>query len=62
MTALLNSLPAKIFTPEKAVFICAELQANDEDWAYKVKHDPKGTGGSIIEIYDENGDFVGHYS
>ena len=48
----------KCFSPDKAEKIAKEMQANDPDWIYKVKHDPKGTGYSIIEVYDENGEFV----
>jgi hypothetical protein len=33
------------------------LNATD-DWDYKVKHDPAGTGYSFIEVYDEDGEFI----
>jgi len=46
------------FDPKTVDATAAELQANDEDWTYKVKHDPKGTGRSLIEVYDENGEFI----
>ena len=45
------------FTPEKAEEIAAELNATD-DWDYKVKHHPTGTGYSFIEVYDEDGEFI----
>lgn len=50
-----------IFNTSKVENAAAELQASDPDWTYKVKHDPKGTGGSLIEIYDEDGVFVSYY-
>lgn len=46
------------YTKEDASRVAAELGANDPDWAYVPKHDPKGTGYSFIEIYDEDGKFV----
>lgn len=54
--------------PEKAEAMAAKLNGERgsnpdwgdvDDWTYKVKHDPKGTGGSIIQIFDETGAFVG---
>ena len=54
----MNNAPAKLMTPEKAERLAAELRAGDEDWSYVVKHCPKGTGFSFIEIYDEDGEFV----
>ena len=48
----------KTFQPAKAEKVAKELQVNDPDWTYIVNHDPKGTGLSFIEIYDENNDFV----
>ena len=50
-----------LYAPAKAEAVAAELQAHDEDWTYKVVHDPKGTGYSYIAIYDEDGEFVGKY-
>jgi len=34
------------------------MKINDPDWTYVACYDPKGTGYSFINIYDENGDFV----
>ncbi len=51
--------PTSLFSPAKAEHMAATLQADDEDWKYKVVHDPKGTGLSFIEIYDEVGVFIG---
>jgi hypothetical protein len=59
MTTILAK-PAKLFLPEKAEQTATEMQKHDEDWTYVVKHDPKGTGYSIIEIYDEENEFVGY--
>ena len=35
-----------------------ELKASDPEWDYRVVHDPKGTGYSFIEVFDEDGEFV----
>ena len=45
------------YTKEQAEEVAAEMNATD-DWTYIPKHDPKGTGYSFIEIYDEDGEFV----
>ena len=50
---------SKLFSPQEAIKVAAEMAAGDPDWTYTVKHDPKGTGYSFIEIYDEDGEFVG---
>lgn len=60
MKVIINHTP-KLFSPADAGKKAAELQAADEDWTYKAKHDPKGTGYSLIEITDENGDFVNYF-
>ncbi len=57
---LLNT-PAKLMKPTDAEWIAHELRLGDPDWAYVVKHCPKGTGLSFIEIYDEDGEFVSHW-
>lgn len=58
---LLDTTP-KAFEPEEAERIAKELQLSDPEWTYKVIHDPKGTGWSYIEIFDDEGFFVGeHY-
>jgi len=49
----------KLFEPEKAEAVTEELCENDPDWTYVVKHDPKGTGKSFIEVYDEDGEYIG---
>ena len=45
------------YTKENAEKVAAEMNA-DDDWTYRPVHDPKGTGYSFIEIYDEDGEFV----
>ena len=47
-----------LFTPSKARKVAYELQKSDPDWTFKVIDDPKGTGYSFIEIYDEDNIFV----
>lgn len=49
----------KLFEPEQAEAVAEDLRESDPDWTYEVKHDPKGTGKSFIEIYDEDGEYVG---
>lgn len=45
---------------EEAEALAAKLNANEaDDWTYKAKHCPKGTGYSFIQIYDESGEYVG---
>ena len=58
MQALLNHVH-NTFDPALVDGIAAQMQSQDEDWAYVVKHCPKGTGRSIIQIFDECGEFVG---
>ncbi len=48
----------RMFTKENAIKVAAEMNDSD-DWEYRAIHDPKGTGYSFIEIYDEDGEFVG---
>ncbi len=49
---------ATLYPPAEAEKVAAEMQAGDPGWVYKVKHDPKGIGYSLIEVYDEDGEFV----
>ena len=52
--------PAKnLYPPADADRIAAEMQAEDDEWRYVAVHDPKGTGYSYIEIFDETGASVG---
>ena len=52
---------SQLFPPTLAEAKASELKLGDPDWDYKVSHDPKGTGYSFIEIYDENGEFVAKF-
>ena len=49
----------KLMTPSKADALAKELNGSDDDCSYKAKHDPKGTGASFVEIYDEDGELMG---
>lgn len=49
---------SQFFTREQAERVAAEMNAGDDDWTYRPNHDPRGTGYSFIEVYDENGEFV----
>lgn len=55
------NLPSTTFPPDEVDDVAAALKANDPDWDYRVRHDPKGTGNSVIDIYDEDGEFVATY-
>ena len=47
-------------TPAKADELAAKLNAeDDEGWLYTAKHDPLGTGWSVIQAYDEDCILVG---
>ena len=60
MMKMLDST-AKLYSPAAAEAKADKMNANaDDDWSYSVKHDPKGTGYSLIEVYDEDGEFVTH--
>jgi hypothetical protein len=48
-----------LYTPDSADKVAASMRDADPDWTYIVKHDPKGTGYSFVEIYDEDNTFVG---
>jgi len=52
--------PSALFLPKSADEAAARLNADaDDDWTYVVRHDPKNTGGSRIDILDEGGERVG---
>ena len=52
----------KLYTHEKAERIAIMLNDTDEcNWIYIVKSDPRYTGYSYIEIYDEENQFVDYY-
>lgn len=58
MPKLLDTTPT-LFAPAEADRVAAEMAVSDPDWRYVVRHDPAGTGYSLIDIYDEDGTFVG---
>jgi len=45
----------KLFSPDEAIKAAAQLRLGDPDYEYIVCHDPKGTGYSFIEVWDEDG-------
>ena len=50
----------KLFKPADAEAAAAAAQSADEDgWKYVAVHDPKETGYSFVNVYDENGEFIG---
>ena len=50
-----------LFEPAIAEEMAANLNADPEDdWTYQVKHDPAGTGGSLVGIYEFDGAFIGY--
>ena len=50
---------AKLFSPADVENVAKEMQAEDEDWTYVVRHDPTGNAYSLIDIFDEDGELVG---
>ncbi len=54
---LLNR-PAKLFEPTEAELIAVDMQSEDPEWTYTVRHDPTGRGYSLIDVFDEDGEFV----
>ena len=58
MMAIINH-PHRLFTKEKSIEVAVMMQENDPEWTYTPVHCPKGTGYSFIEIYDEDGLFIG---
>ncbi len=60
MKTILNR-PAMTFSPADAEKHAAAMQAGEPDgWTYKAVHGPKGTSLSLIQIFDETGEFVGN--
>lgn len=55
-----NKGNGKIFTTEaEAIKVAAALQADDDDFTYRVRVDPKGTGKALIDVIDETGAVLG---
>lgn len=59
LSVMLDTTPS-LFQPEAAEREAALLGDGDPDWTYRVKHDPTGRGYSLIEVYDEEGEFVAY--
>jgi hypothetical protein len=57
---LLDTTPS-LYPPAKADAIAAALQAGDDEWTYRAIHDPKGTGFSFVNVYDEDNVLVGRH-
>ncbi len=54
------SLISKEKADEIAAILNAESNTDGGDgWKHKAVHDPKGTGNSFIEVYDEQGILLG---
>ncbi len=49
----------KFFTRKAAEEAVTALQSGEKEWSFVAVHDPKGTGYSFIEIFDEDKIFVG---
>jgi len=48
------------FTPVEADRLAESLSADpDDNWIYIANHDPAGTGSSFVDIYDEDGLYIG---
>ena len=58
MKTIIKNTP-NLFSPADAEEKAKELRESDPDWTYTVRHDPKGTGYSLIDVYDEDNIFVG---
>lgn len=55
-------LPANVYSNEQADKLVSSMNADDDDdLTYVAKRDPMGKGGSIIEAYDEDGNFIGNF-
>jgi len=56
---ILKSVPT-LFDPAKAEALVVEMMADPDGWTFKAKHAETATGKSLIEAYDEDGDFVAY--
>lgn len=48
-----------LYEPKEAETMAVELQMDDPEWVYNAVHDPAGLGWSFVEVYDEDGEFLG---
>lgn len=60
MKLLVCRNPRRLFSPQEAEAVAATLQADENDWTYVVKHDPKGTGRSFIEVREDDDYIIGY--
>lgn len=44
--------------PEMPKIWQKKLNADEDNWSYRVVHAPDGKGYSFIEVYDEDGMFI----
>ena len=60
---LIIGKPPKIYsTIDEAIKAAEQLNCNtNDDWEYLVSIDPNGSGRAIIQIFDENREYVGEY-
>jgi hypothetical protein len=57
--ALITSTHSVINTMEEATALAYAMTADDDGWQYVAVADPAGSGRATIEIFDEDGEFVG---
>ena len=51
--------PHRVFNADQIEAVLRDLRESDPDWTYTPVYDPKGSGKAFVEIYDEDGEFVG---
>ena len=60
---MLHAHPATVMPAEKAEGLAALLNAEEvgesDGWSYRPVYDPSGGSGVIVEIYDEDGLYLG---
>ena len=56
----ISDAPARIFdTKSDAESVIVQLAKGELDgWTYKVRMDPAGSGRYLVDIFDEEGEFV----
>ena len=54
-------LASQLFDPAIAEALAAEWNGDsgDDKWSYKARHDPSGKGKSVIDCWDEAGNYLG---
>lgn len=52
--------PPTTMTPQRAEALASLLNSQDiEGWSYKARHDPQGSGRSLVDIYNKTGEHTG---